>query len=183
MTDENNENIAAFRKAADILAKESAHRESNPKIFDTPETSAQGYLVQKLHEMGRRRIEAGDVESIREVARSLHQSASGYVEDNAYKWLCLAFYATLGPIDDKVRAKIDQLAVSLLYAHINGVKSKHLVGFLYQRGGATKIRKALRESNPDLFQRIPKRPRNPKRAGSGGAVGRGRRRLAKAPQA
>lgn len=173
MIDPANLGALAFEETAAEITAEVTRRTTDPKspLYNTPATNGRGYLLTSIFKICRKKIKNDEVDKIREAARHYRQSASGFEQENPFKWLLLAYYAYLGPIDDKQRAKIEALSLELFYAWSEHVKPENLVGFLYQNGGASKIRKKLKISHPDLFKRkikpktSPKKPRGIGNAG------------------
>ncbi len=159
--------LKKFVKPATEIAKQVALREGSRRVpaYDTPGTNARGYQMKALYELARKKIAADKIGEIKAIARHFGQNASGTREENPFEWVLCAYHAALGPVDKPLRSKIKRMGHELLYAHNNNVDPEMVVGAIYQAGGAVKIRRLLKTTQPALFKRLPGRRK--KRAGTG----------------
>lgn len=147
--------IERFKKWASGVHAGVEQREKKPKdpASDTPATSSYGHLMDSIYEVVSRKIADDAIDDVKAIAKAFGQSAAGNREENPAEWLLLAFYGAIGPVESSTRSKCKRLGLLLLYAYQKKIKRKRLLGRLYEDGGATRITKLMRESNPNLFLR------------------------------
>lgn len=161
--------------------KERDENRDDPR-FDTPLTSADGYYLSEMYKTGCEKIDKDKISDIVDIAKELNQSASGTIEENPFEWLLLAQCAALGPVDAAARARCKRLALQLMFAHVNKVKLKKLIQFLYVSGKQARIQRLLKSSKPDLFTRKPRRKKKSQKAVMGARTLRRRLRAERLPR-
>lgn len=130
---------ADFVRSGTAILLESAQLASSAERLP-PFKSAGGYFRREAYALIREHLNS--LQTIKQLARyDMREKRQPTIENNVFYWGLLA----VDPAHCAVKqADLSLTAMQMLYAHRHGVPPEHLIGFIYQCGSQSHIRKSVR---------------------------------------